>query len=390
MLGHELAEHRQSIFVHVFVKSPYHRLVRDSSRFWNASGIEVALGAGGVKVKTRSLQSLLQGGIEFDTPTSLRIGVPSEEGAVFVLYDTEKEVEESKYIRRFLWVMYFDESVRGLRPDAPVEFRGIKIGSVKDVKLELDAQTLVSRTPVLVEIEPQRIAVIGEGSNSKIHGAEQHGRDVERLIAQGLRARLKTASLVTGQLLVEVDMFPDTPVRLVGADDRYPEIPTLPSSLNEITATVTELLERLDGLPLEDIASGVANAVQGVENLVNAPELLQAVRTLDETLKELRALVRTMDADVMPELKRTLVTTNRTLAAAERTLGTAERTLGTADRTMSTAGEAISQDSPLRYNLETTLGELAAAARYIRLLAEYLERHPNALIYGKTERVRRR
>ncbi len=362
VLGHDLSDDNREVLVHIFVHAPHHELIHDNTRFWNVSGLQVSVGAGGIKVRTGTLQTLVLGGIAFETPDSLSAGTASAEGKSFPLYATEKDIAEARITQKFPWVMNFEGSVRGLSPGAPVEFKGIRVGTVKDVRLEVDRETLESRIPVLVEIEPERITVAGSGQTNRAPSYEEHKKSVEMLIASGLRARLKTGSLITGQLVVDMDMYPETELKLVGVDDRYPEIPTIPSSIEEITGSITTVLNKIEKLPLKELTDSLVRTVEGIEKAVNSPEIKQTVRSLDETMQSLNRLASNMDKDLAPQ---------------------ASKALGEAHKALKAVREAVADNSPLRYDLETMLRELADASRSIRLLAEYLESNPNALIYGK-------
>ncbi len=364
VLGHQMAENRKEIQIRVFIHEPHDQLVRDDSRFWNASGINVSINADGMDVKIESLAALALGGIAFDTPSDLKAGTPSKAYTRFRLHQSETAVDESKYTQKFRWVLYFEGSVRGLSPGAPVEFKGIKIGSVVAINLLADRETMSFLVPVLVDLEPERMTVVGEGGIGRVVDRDVHETALEFWIASGLRARLKTSSLITGQLLVDLDFHPGEKAVMRG-DGKYPEIPTIPSSIEEITRSLTALVDKVQALPLEELTVSLTNTVKSVERLMSSEEIPNALKSLDQTLATLNRVMDNVDQKIAPETRLVLVEANKTLK---------------------TVREAISQDSPLRYDLETTLQELAGAVRSIRLLAEYLESNPNALIYGKTGR----
>ena len=361
VLGHQMAENRKEIFVSVFINEPHDQLVRDDSRFWNASGINVSINADGMEVKIESLAALALGGIAFDTPSDLKAGTPSKAGTRFRLHDSKTAVDEASFTQKFRWILYFTGSVRGLSRKAPVEFKGIRVGTVVDVRLEADGKSGQFRIPVLIDLEPERITAIGEGSIGRVITHEMHTAAIQRFIDSGLKARLKSGSLITGQLFVDLDLHPDQEVIMRG-DGNYPEIPTIPSTIEEITRSLTALLDKVQGLPLEELTRSLTNTVKSAERLIGSEEASSAVKNLDLALATLNRVMKNVDQNLAPETKSVLIEANKTLK---------------------TVREAISPDSPLRYDLETTLQELAGAARSIRLLAEYLESNPNALIYGK-------
>lgn len=355
VLGHELAQDKRNIFVRIFIHAPHHRLVRPSSRFWNVSGIRVSLDANGMSIQTQSIHSLLLGGIAFETPGGVAAGEPSKEGSRFALHDSKEDVKAASFTRKLPAIMYFDGSVRGLAIGAPVEFRGIKLGSVIDIRMQIDIYSGIFRIAVVVELEPERFANFGQRNTGT-------GENIPVLIEKGLRARLKTGNIVTGQLFVDLDLHPGTVAKLVGGNSPYPEIPTIPSSLEEIKSSLMGLMAKIEKLPLERLADGLVSTVDGIDRLVNGPELRTTVTTLNRTMKDLNKLLNNLDAGVVPETRATLEEARATLA---------------------TVRGAISEKSTLRYNLEIMLEELAAAARSIRNLTAYLERNPEALISGK-------
>ena len=236
-----------------------------------------------------------------------------------------------------------------------MEFRGIKIGQVVDIKAEYDPQTLSPRITVLIETEPER------WGGARPEEAESK-RLVEKLVERGLRAQLKTGSLLTGQLFVDVDFHPNAPKAQVKYGGSFPEIPTVPAPLQVITARVNELLTKLETVPIEKIGKDLGDTMDNVKRLSESKELLQAVQALNETLQHTRQLVQNLDSNVAPAIGSTLDQAQKTLLSVEDTLG---------------------KDAPLQHELQRALKELVEAARGIRILTDYLERNPDALIYGK-------
>jgi paraquat-inducible protein B len=359
VIGYELDEEGQSLSIKVFINAPHDKLVRKNTRFWNASGFDLKLDAGGLKLNTESLVSIMMGGIAFDTPTSLAAGGPAQEGHVFKLYETRASIFERTYTQKMHYILHFDESIRGLTVGAPVEFRGIKIGQVADIKSEFDMEKTSPRITVLIETEPQRWKVAGTALSRTADDAK---KNISKLVAKGLRAQLKTGSLLTGQLFVDIDFHPDAPNAQVKYGEKFPELPTIPAPLLIITARVNDLLSKLETVPIEKIGKNLGDTLQNVKRLTESKELLEAVQGLNETLQQTRQLVQNLDSNVAPAISSTLDQAQKTLVSVEGALG---------------------QDSPLQHEMRRALKELAEAARSIRILTDYLERHPDALIYGK-------
>jgi paraquat-inducible protein B len=352
VLGYELAENKQDLSVKVFVDAPNDQLVRPSSRFWNASGVNVSVGADGVDVAMESLEALLAGGIAFDTPDIDQPGEPAAAGTAFLLFASFREVTEAGYTQHIPYLVHFDGSVRGLRAGAPVEFRGIRVGTVTDVRLEIDPKQESVRIPVTLEFEPQRFGILRDPG-------EQRYVVMAALVERGLRAQLKSGNLLTGELLVDLDFHPESPPAKLDRSGTLPEIPSVPAQMEALEASVTTALNKIAVLPLPDLVADLRQTIQGFEALVSSPDTKQAVAALTQAAVRLDALIGTLDQRLGP----LFVQAQSTFAAADGLVGA---------------------NSQARYDLNALLKELTGAARSIRVFADYLERHPDALIRGKT------
>jgi len=366
VMGFELAADHQGVLIPVFIRAPHDRLVQDRSHFWNASGIDVDVSADGVSVALESMQALLLGGIVFDTPATGDRQEPSAEGTTFRLYRNYASTKEASYTEKEKFLLHFDASVRGLSAGAPVELRGIRIGTVIDVHMEYDVESSDFTIPVTIEIEPQRVLVSGDRADYKPY------KGAEALVHRGLRAQLKSGNLVTGQLYVSLDFYPDSPPTELKFGGLHPEIPTIPSQLDEITRSVTGVLNEISKLPLKELAEDLRRTVQGMDKLVNAPQVLESVESLNKTMKAVEHMSVNLDREVTPMV-----------AALRDTLDETQSTLGTVQATFKSAEGMIGNDSQLRYDLTRLLQELTETARSVRFLADYLEQNPNALISGK-------
>jgi paraquat-inducible protein B len=356
VVDYALADDNQGLDIQVFVQAPHDQLVQDDSRFWNASGFRASMSASGVRVETESVQALLSGGIAFDTPMSASPGEPSPEGTVFALYDSYETVTQAGFTTKVPYVVQFDESVRGLGPGAPVEFRGMRVGTVNDVGLQIDVASESVRIPVSIEIEPQRFTFTGTDQNPYDNTPYLL---MEKLVERGLRAQLQSGNLLTGQLLVDLGFHPNAAAAKLSRNGKYPEIPSVPSEIDALTSSVNGVLTELAALPLAELVQDLRATVQGVNQLITSPQTTGTIEALAATATELQALVRTIDQQMGPLMVQAL----GTLASAESMVGS---------------------DSQTRYDLNAMLKELAGAARSIRVFADYLERHPEALLRGKS------
>ncbi len=275
------------------------------------------------------------------------------------------------------YVDYFPETISGLNDGAPVDFRGVKVGVVSRIEVQLDAQDLSVQIPVYLQLQRRRIRETG--------GAISEGDFIPELIERGLRAQLQLQSIVTGQLNVQLDILPDRPARFVDRVGEFPEMPTIPSTMQEFTETmeslsiqdmVNDARQVLTGLKALMNSPDLAGILTGVNRLVNSGEVLGIVSHANEAIDEVQALVSNIDGQVGS----LSTSAELTFAKINETLDGVQKTLDTTRQTLSIAAEG----SSMRYEIEQMLSELTAAARSIRLLAEYLERNPDALLRGKS------
>jgi len=338
--GFDLEPDGKSVAIKVFIREPYDKLVHKDTRFWNVGGVDVTLDASGIRMSSDSMIDLLLGGVAFENPVSLDALETVPEGHIFALYASHERIYEKVYLDKHYYVLDFNESVRGLTRGAPVEFRGIKVGQVEDLKLEFHAKPLEVHVPVLIAIEPERLSVLGGGSLTSMDAV------VEKMVARGLRAQLKMGSLLTGSLFVDLDFFPQAPPRGLVPYGKYRALPTMPTTMGALVSNLTRFLDRLQKLPLEDIAG----------------ELKTTVPALKETLQQATTLLNRLDQETAPQAQATLVQAQATLATLEKTL---------------------QADAPIQQDLRRALDEFAKASRALRDLADTLERNPEALLWGK-------
>jgi paraquat-inducible protein B len=337
-----------SVTIKVFVDQPYDAYVTAATRFWQASGIDMSLGADGVKLRSESLAAILEGGVAFQSPPGAAPAPAVPADTAFTLFtDRERAMRQSDTEVRTL-IMYFQGSLRGLSVGAPVELRGITIGEVKGLSVEYESDGGTLRFPVEVDIYPQRIRGRGRrGDRPFGSGRDPEGRELmDSLVAHGVRAELKTGSLLTGQKYVAMDFHAQVSPDRIGWDAKPPVFPTTSGGLDEIQDSVVSIAKKLDKIPFDRLAAHLAAAMV----------------TLDETLKDADRLVRQLDGTVAPEL-------DATLQAAQGAMKNAKAVLG--------------EDAPLQSDLRTTLLEVARAAKSMSALVDYLERHPESLLRGK-------
>ncbi len=363
--AYNLAPDGKSVDITIFIDWPYDRFVTTETRFWNASGIDVSVGADGVDVHTESLAALLAGGLAFDSPDFAPQNAPEANAdSAFTLYrDRLTAMKQPDPISR-RYVLYFDESVRGLRVGAPVTLLGLRVGEVAEVGMTFDAATSVFRPRVLITFFPERlINRLPQNQQAATSKAltditpEARLRMLRRLVDErGLRAQLQTGSLITGEKFVAFEYFPNAAKVKIDWNQDPAELPVVAGALANIENKLSSILTKIDNMPL--------NAI-GIE-------VKDALATLNQTLKDADKLVSNVDVKLVPE--------------GTRTLEDLRRAIGSADAVLKNTDAALfGKDSPAPQDLRDTLQEVTRAARSVRILVDYLERHPEMLIRGKTE-----
>lgn len=288
------------------------------------------------------------------------------------------------FVQKPHFVLYFKGSVKGLNVGSPVNFRGVNIGTVTNVQLVMGETGSDIRIPVTIEINPENFIrsdqMIGQMTESR-------RKKLAGLIDAGMRAQLQLQSLLTGRLFIQLDFYPGTRVDLVG-DDRYPEIPTIPTPIEKIT-------KKLEDFPLEQVMKNIISTSQGLNKLVNSPELHQSIQSLNRILENIERLVKS------PELQQSITSLHSALddlGSLARTVDTQVEPLGSelhatlnetrlamsqARGTLESAQDLVS-DQKLLYALDNALAEITSAARSVRDLTDFLERQPQSLLRGKS------
>lgn len=366
ILGWDIGNMAKSVTIHAFVRAPYDSYVHQDSRFWNASGIAVKMGADGVDVKVQSLDALLLGGIAFSTPDEDATGAEASAGANFPLYASEDAADQASYDRHVPFVAYFTGSVAGLGPGSPVTFQGLRIGQVQSVDMEYDASTNTVRAPVRFDVQPQRI--------KNINAVEGRGplANVRALVASGLRAQIQKSNILTGQSEIALNMVPNAPKADVTLQGNEIVFPTAAGGLDSITASVSTLLAKINNLPFDQMSASLTSTLSGLSNLTNGPETKQAVASLAGTLAASQTLVKQLNTQVGPALKSLPVLTAQLKSAT-----------GNLNALLVSANGAYGGDSHFSRQLSQLMTQLNDMAQSFRALSDLLTSHPEALIRGR-------
>jgi len=340
VVSYQLAKDGKGVDIDIFVNAPNDQYVRKDSRFWNASGVDVSLGANGLKVNTQSVASILAGGVAFIEPNYSVDKSLADERAEFTLFDDletslARPDGEGHYVQ-----MRFDQSLRGLTVNSPVEFLGVNVGRVVSVDLDYDAKAETFPTVIGAVIYPNRLGKAHDklalmGDDDEVKGA----RLMEQMVKHGLRAQARSANLLTGQLYISMNFVPNAKPVDFDQTKRPMLIPTVPGSLDKAQEQLQAFVDKLSKIPIDQIADN-----------------------LNGSLGQLNKTLANVNGQVLPEMRDTLVQTRKTLA---------------------TANDSFAEDSPQRQQLGQAMDEVQRTARSVRVLTDFLGRHPEALIRGR-------
>ena len=337
--AYQLDADGKHVSVQLFVDAPYERFVTASTRFWNASGIDVTLNASGLKVDTQSLATVVAGGVAFQSADA---GDTHEaaEGSTFDLHPDLADAMKPPDGPHVDIRMRFDETLRGLAVDSPVDFRGVVIGKVKSIELDYEPDTQTFPANVIATIYPQRLGGVYQRFIRPGEDKMDVGALFQSLVDHGFRAQARLGNLLTQQLYIALATVPHAKPTKFDPSARPLEIPTAPGSLQEIQDQVVDILAKLNKVPFEEIGT-----------------------SLRDTLHQTNALMHRLDSELAPQAK---------------------QMLEAAQRAMDSANRSLAEDSPLQNGLTGTLEELRRASQSLRSLADYLQRHPEALLRGKS------
>lgn len=357
VVGHQLRQDGRGVTIEVFVDAPYLRFVTRDARFWNASGVDVTVGSDGVKIDTEAMATVLAGGIAFESPAEDNADATSDATAAaaasatatenhhFALFNTRTQAMAPPDGPPVDVRMYFARSMRGLSPGATVDFRGVTLGQVSAIALDEDPRSHALYAVVDARLYPQRLGKLYSREVQSSQVAESRAY-LQRLIARGLRAQLQPGNLLTGQLFISLGFEHRGRALQVhnAQDDRQGrlEIPTVPGNLDQIQQQIANIVTRLDAVPFDQIG-----------------------KNLNASLQSTDSLLKQLDTQLAPEAR-------QTLQSAQQAMDNLNQNL--------TASE-----SPLQRNTQATLSAVEQMARSMRELADFLKRHPDALVFGKPD-----
>ncbi len=341
--AYDLDADGRGVTLRVFINTPYDKFVQTGSRFWHASGVDVSLDTGGLRVNTQSLVSILVGGIAFETPEDSLAEPAAATNTTFVLFHDRANAmkRQDRIVHRY--AVAFSDTVRGLTVGAPVEFRGIVIGEVTGIYTRYNPATRKFSIPVEINFYPERFTSryrSGAGNGAVSENPHELG---DLLVGQGLRMQLRTGNLLTGQLYIALDFFPNAPKSKIDWSQNPPEFPSMQGDLQSLQQSLTRVVAQLNNIPFGPIGQNTK-----------------------DMLRNATSLLTRLDSEIVPQARDTLVSAHSALDSANTTLG---------------------PDSALQQNTSDAMKELARTAAALRSLADYLERHPEAVVRGKKEEL---
>jgi paraquat-inducible protein B len=358
--SYALNEDGNGVTIKVFVNAPYDKYVGANTRFWNASGFDVTLDAHGLKFELESFVSILLGGIAFETPAENGTFVRAAANTAFQIFANRTEAMKNPESDVLGFALVFSESARGLLPGAPVDFRGLVVGEVVAVKLDVDPKTGQIVVPVLVNIYPDRMRLAQRNVTAR-RDPEARRRFIGELVARGMRAQLRTGSLITGSLYVALDFFPRAAKAQVNWASAPAELPTTPGGRQELQQAIASVAAKIESFPLAELGNDARSALASAERMF-----------------------KRVDTDVTPELRQALQSGTRLLTRLDTEVaGEARAALVEARKALASADKLLSSEAPLQQDAREAMREMARAAQAFRTLADYLERDPQAVLLGK-------
>ena len=350
VLDYDIGNGLGPISLTVFVRAPYDKLVRTGSKFWNASGLSLQVGADGLHLELASLQAVLNGGVAYDAPRDPN-AKPAPPDTEFRLYRNYDDAQSAGYTNRIDFVTYFESSARGLTKGSSVDFFGIQIGTVQNVELDLNTATAQTRVKVSFQIQPERIA------SSNVSGDKEDPIAVARkLVARGMRAQLQTASFLTGSMVLALNLDKNASSAELTQQNGEWVIPSAGGGLDNIMAAASNIASKIDRLPLDEIGAN----------------LNRTLRSASTAMASVGDLATHANAGLSPAFARLPAIT----ASIEQAVSRADRVLTSLDR-------GYGKDSDTQRELSRAMVQVGDTARSIRQLGDFLDRHPEALIRGR-------
>ncbi len=368
VLGWDMQDMAQSVTIHIFVRAPFDQYVHPESRFWNASGVSLEFGGSGAHLRIESLRALLLGGVSFDTPHAAGKEPEAETGRTFPLYADAQAAANAAFTRRVDAIAYFPSGIGGLAPGSPVTLLGLRIGEVTSVGLRYDPKTDTIQAPVTFTIEPERIGDIGF--------IQSRGplENTQRLVALGYRAQIETANFVTGEKEITFQKTADATPATATMDGRYVRVPTSSGQFGQIIDAANALLAKVSALPFDTIGQDLTKTLGNIAALSGNPALGSALTNIDTATKSASEALASLNSGSRQMIKQ--------LPAIATNIDTA--VVG-ATQLMAQVDQVYGSGSQFNRSVQRLLVQLNDAVQSLRVLADTLARHPEAIIRGRPD-----
>jgi paraquat-inducible protein B len=368
VLGYDLGDGIGPVTINIFVRAPYNKLVKPSSHFWDSSGISVGFQGGSLRVQVQSLEALLAGGVTFDLPSDEAGAPPSADNATFHLYPTQEDAEAAGYLHQIRAVAYFQSSVAGVSRGTPVTIFGIQVGDVTDVKFLLDPSTGSARVRVAMELQPERVI-----SNSEFPSTLKPLDVLQRMVDRGLRVNLETSSFITGQKDVALAFQPDAGQAKITYEGDALVLPTESGGSSDIMTAASQITSKLSAIPFDEIGQNLNKLLITSNQTLGGDQVKNALSSLSATLQSVQHLVATTDRGLAPTL-RELPTLTANLQA----------TLRGTNLVLTQLNRGYGNNSDFQRSLGQLMNQADSALRSVKDLADFLDRHPESLLLGRT------
>jgi paraquat-inducible protein B len=346
VVAYTLDPNRDELVLKVFIESPYEKLVTTATRFWNASGIDLTVNASGLTLNTQTLASVLAGGLAFETPAGAGPARPAPADSLFTLYDDRAAALAPPDGTPVHVKMVFDQSVRGLSTGAAIDLLGTEIGRVTSIALRYDGPNKRYPVEVQADIYPLRLGPLRNAllkAAAPASGTPADETVVRQLVADGVRAQVRSGNLLTGQLYIALDFIAKQPGRTAMTADGTMVLPTVPGTLSEVQPQIAEIVEKISKIPFDEIGKDLHSTLAGANAAINR---------------------------LTPEAQQALVDVQKTLARAQASLDSLDRNV-------------TDPNAPVQHDLQESLREIQRAAAALRVLADYLQQHPDSILRGK-------
>jgi paraquat-inducible protein B len=371
VLGYDLGDGIGPVTINIFVRAPYNKLVKTSSHFWNSSGLSVGFQGGSFHVEVQSLEAVLAGGVTFDLPHDAIGQPPSANNTTFRIYDSQSDAQAAGYLHKVQIVSYFKSSVAGLTRGTPVDVFGIQVGDVTDVKLMLDPLTGHAKVRVAMELQPERVFP---------HNTFAKNLDpqtvLQSMVDQGLRVALESGSFITGQKDISLDMVPDAGHVAITREGDALVLPTEAGGAADILTAASQITAKLSAIPFAQIGANLNKLLVTSNDTLGGDKVKQSLASLAQTLQSVQHLVAATDRGLQPTL-RELPTLTANLAT----------TLRGANVAVTQLNRGYGNNSDFQRNLGQLMQQANGALRSVKELADFLDRHPEALILGRSGRA---